>query len=737
MTELKKLACHFCHMNCGMLATVEDGVVTKIAGDPEHPFNAGAQCPRGASALDHLNHKNRLNYPLKRVGEKGSGEFVRVSWKEALDDIASRLGALKEKYGAETLATTGGTNRTDDFARRRFFNLFGSPNVVHTAPVCWIPNFLTETASYGWAAFDPEIMGSRCVVVWGHNSGASYLPEMRGLLAAKENGTKIIVIDPNFSETAAKADLWLSLKPGSDNALALAWLQVIISEGLYDYNFVEEWTTGFEELCQRVEPYTPEWAAEKTGLSPELIAESARMYAMSKPACIMWGVATDQLGRGSTAGAQARVALRVICGNLDVPGGDVMPGPHPDFITDWEMELNDLLPEEQREKQLGSERFKLNSWPGYQRLTEQLTRVWGKSIPAEWFCEANPSATFRAMLTDQPYPVKACITLANNPLVSYANSRLVMEALKKLDLYVVMDYWMTPSALLADYVLPAASWIERPVMTTTYGASDWLVASQKAIPPLFERKTDTDFWKELGCRLGQQEYWPWESDEDIFKYRLDPLGLDLGSYDEFVEYYRMHFAERDYRKFESRGVATPSGKVELKISLFEELGYDPLPHYVEAPCNAETKPELAEKYPLTLVAGGGFMPFFHSEHREITRIRVLRPQPRVAINPRLAAKQGIADGEWVWIETPTGKVRQQAFLTEAVALDVIQAERGWWFPEKDWKAPSLMGVFESNINVCIDDDPDTLDEACGSFCARNVMCRIEKAEGAEACTLEC
>jgi anaerobic selenocysteine-containing dehydrogenase len=161
------------------------------------------------------------------------------------------------------------------------------------------------------------------------------------------------------------------------------------------------------------------------------------------------------------------------------------------------------------------------------------------------------------------------------------------------------------------------------------------------------------------------------------------------------------------------------------------LGLDPLPHYVEPPFSAEAKPELKEQYQLSLIAGGGFMPLFHSEHREITRIRLLRPYPQVAINPHAADKYHIKDGDWVWIETPNGKVKQKAFITPKVAPDVIQAERGWWFPEKDIKDPSLMGVFESNINVCIDDDPDTLDEACGSFCARGVMCRITKVEEAD------
>lgn len=730
MREVKKVACNLCHKSCGMLACLENGTIVEIAGDPDYPFNKGAQCSKGASALEEIDHPNRINYPLKRVGERGSGEFTRVSWEEALDDIAGKLERLKKEYGAETISSINGANRADDLARRRFFNLLGSPNVAHTVPACWIPNFLIEAASYGWGACDNVAGGARCAVIWGYNPRATYINEMEKILQAREAfGTKIIVIDPRFSETAAKADLWLPIRPNSDNALALAWLNVIINEGLYDAEFVSEWTVGFGELAERVEEYTPEWAAEKTGVSAELIAEAARIYATLKPGCIMWGVATDQLGRGSTAGAQARVALRAICGNLDVPGGDVMPGPHPTFITDWEMELNEKLPEEQRAKQLGSDRFKLNSWPGYRLISENLERVWGKSIPAEWFCEANPPVLFRAMATGEPYPVKAAIVLADNPLVSYANTKLVYQALKSLELLVVMEYWMTPTAVLADYVLPAASWLERPVLTTTYGVSDWLIASERAIEPLYERKTDYEFWRELGLRLGQGEYWPWERDEEVFKYRLEKLGYEIESYEEFVHNYRYDFAPREYRKYLTRGFATPSGKVELKNSILEKLGYDPLPHYVEPPFSPEARPELAEDYPLILIAGGGFNPFFHSEHREMTKLRLVSPYPRLAINPRLAERYGIKDGDWVWIETPVGKVKQKAVLTEAVAPDTVQAERGWWYPEKEIADPELMGVFESNINACLDDDPDTCDEACGSWCTRGVRCRISKVEG--------
>ncbi len=476
-----------------------------------------------------------------------------------------------------------------------------------------------------------------------------------------------------------------------------------------------------------MEEYTPEWAAEKTGLPAELIVEAARMYATSKPACLMWGVATDQLGRGSTAGAQARVALRAICGNLDVPGGDVMPGPHPTFITDWELELNEKLPEEQRAKQLGSDRFKLNSWPGYRLISENLERVWGKSIPAEWFCEASPPVLFRAMATGEPYPVKASIVLADNPLVSYANTKLVYQALKGLDLLVVMEYWMTPTAVLADYVLPAASWLERPVLTTTYGVSDWLIASERAIEPLYERKTDYEFWRELGLRLGQEEYWPWERNEDVYKYRLENLGYEIESFEEFVHNYRYDFAPREYMKYLTQGFATPSGKVELKNSILEQLGYDPLPHYVEPPFSPEAKPELAEDYPLVLIAGRGFRSINKCKGEKMSQL-----EPTVAINPQLAKVLDVQDGDWVWIETPVGKARHRAMITDEVAPGVIHASRSRLFFERIANADDIARLFELNINVCLDDDPDTCDEACGSWCMRGVLCRAEKVTQSES-----
>ena len=206
-SAVRKSCCFFCHQNCGVLAYVKDGKVIAIEGDPEHPVSRGGLCARGNIALQHLNHPARINVPLKRVGARGSGQWERVSWDQALDEISARLVSLKEEYGAETVATAGGTLRANDWARRRFMNLFGSPNGFHNAHLCWIPTFMIETAIYGWCPFEIDLANSRLIVLWGHNPGASGMPEMRGIADLKQNGLKVIVIDPRDTETASKADL--------------------------------------------------------------------------------------------------------------------------------------------------------------------------------------------------------------------------------------------------------------------------------------------------------------------------------------------------------------------------------------------------------------------------------------------------------------------------------------------------------------------------------------------------
>jgi anaerobic selenocysteine-containing dehydrogenase len=726
--QVKKSACYFCHQNCGVLAYVKDNKVLAIEGDPEFPTNQGGLCSRGNSALRHLDHPDRINYPLKRIGKRGEGKWERIPWQQAIDEIAARLADIKSEFGAEAVATAGGTQRTDDWARRRFMNLFGSPNGFHNAHLCWIPTFMIETAIYGWCPFDLDIANSRCLVLWGQNPGASGMPEMHHIVDLQQKGLKVIVIDPRFTETASKADMWLPLRPGSDLALALAWLHVIIYSGLFDQEYVETYCEGFEALAEHVADFSPEWAAPLTWLTPDQIRDSAVMYASNKPGNIQWGTSVDQIGRPAGATMHARALLRALTGNLDVPGADLLTGPSQEFVTDEEMEANDTLPEEQKTKQIGSDRFKMVTWPGYGRIAELSKAFWGKAPTAEWMCEAHPPSVFRAILTEKPYPVKALLVSATNPISSYGETKLVMEALQKVDFMITSDYWMTPTAMLSDYVIPAAGALERPTITSSYGCADFLLASQRAIQPMYERHNDYNFWRDLGVALGQQEHWPWETVEDAYFHKIEALGSGAKNYDQFVENVRFHFPEREYSKFKERGFATPSGKVELYSSVLEGLGYPPLPQYVGPTENEIDHPELAEKYPLVLTTGGGFMPFHHSEHFQIKSLRYLRHEPYMDINPATAASLSINDGDWVWIETARGRIRQKANLTNGIDPRVVFTQRGWWYPERDMTSPGLGGCTESNANVLTTTADKDCDPYSGAWANRGLLCRVYKAD---------
>jgi anaerobic selenocysteine-containing dehydrogenase len=732
--EVKKSCCYFCHQNCGVLAYVKDGKVIKIEGDPNHPTNQGGLCCRGNIALQHLDHPGRINHPLKRAGEKGEGKWEQIPWDQAISEIADKLNAIKQESGAEAVAAAAGTLRTDDWSRRRFLNLFGTPNGFHNALLCWIPTFMMETAIGGWSPFETDLGAAKVVILWGFNPGASAMPGMRGYTDLKKAGMKIIVIDPRFSETAAKADLWLPVRPGSDSALALGMLNVIINEGLYDQSFVENWCVGFDELSEHIQQYSPEWAGEQTWLDPEQIREAARMYANNKPGCIQWGCTADQMGKASASGMQAREIMRAICGNLDCPGGDLMPGPSQDYITDEELEGNDFLPEEQKAKQIGSAKFKLTAWPGYSIIAKNCKEVWGKAPTAEWMCEAHGPSVFKAILTGDPYQVRALICSATNPINSYGDSKMTLEAIKKVEFLVVCEYWMTPTALYADYVMPIAGALERPVIHNNYGVTDSMICAERAIQPLYERHPDFNFWRDLSIATGAPaDQWPWQELEDAFYYVTYPLnqkGYAHSSYNEFVQKFRMYYPPLHYYKY-ANGFATPSRRVELKSSILEELGYPSLPTWVGPAENEVDDPEVAKQYPLVLTTGGGFMPFHHSEEFNIQSLRFIKHEPFFTINPETAAKLGIANGDWCWIETRRGRIRQRANVEPSVDPRVIYAQRGWWYPERDPKAASSadqpFGCLESNVNVLTSVDDEHCDPIGGSWANRGLLCKVYKA----------
>jgi anaerobic selenocysteine-containing dehydrogenase len=339
------------------------------------------------------------------------------------------------------------------------------------------------------------------------------------------------------------------------------------------------------------------------------------------------------------------------------------------------------------------------------------------------------------MAYSDPYPVKAAICWSGNPMVWAPNTKMVYEGLKNLELFVVLEYFKTPTAALADYIFPAADWMERPMCTTVEDSADIFAGCARAVKPHEDRRMDYDFFRALGMRLGQENDWPWETYEDVIAHRVGRVGV---SYEEFTEN-GMLFPDMRFNKQEEirpdgqlRGYATPSRRLEIYPSIFEELGYDPLPSYKELPETPNSNPELAKEFPIILTTGGRWSPMFHSEHRVPgTGTREMFPWPIFQIHLETARDLGIRDGDWCWIESPRGRIKQRARLGFDVAPGTIIAQPSWWYPEMPAEEPWLCGAWESNVNVLTDDSPENLDPACGNWVNRGLLCRVYRCEEPE------
>ncbi len=741
MAEVKKVVCFFCKSRCRWLMHTENGRLLKFEEDPEFPIPPLRWCVRfKLGAKEFMYHPDRLSYPLKRAGERGEGKWQQISWEQALDEVAAKVGELKEMYGAEAIGATSGTGRSMDFEPYRFLHILGSPNIIGAGNICLGPSVVVSQAMFGWTARALTMrkeMGQvgrktttqiASYLIFGGNPAQSMLHLWDSLRSLKKQGCKIIVIDPRKTETAELADIWLQIRPGTDVALLLAMINVIIEEGLYDKEFVDKWCHGFDQLRERAREYPPEKVAELTWIPADQIREAARTFATNKPAACYQGMGIEHLPTAIEA-CHCRYILPALVGAIDCEWGEYLSGPSKLRPTYAELCAEHLLSPEVKKKQLGSDRFKLMAWPGRDLILERVQEVWGAPCgDARSTCFAHAPIMYRTILSGEPYPVRALFSHASNPMITQANVKLVYKALKALDLYVVHDYFMTPSAQLADYVFPITSWMERPLLWDHRGHDTVIWAGEQGLPNVmpgeYDRRTDYEFYRGLGIRLGQEEHWPWENLEQVFDERLKPMGL---TFNEFVAQGGYYFPHNEYRK-EKQGFATPTGKVELYSTIFEKLGYDPLPSYKEPFETPISKPELVKEYPLMLLTGGRFIPMYHSEFRQIDSLRQRHPDPLVQINPKTANELGIGDGDWVWIETLRGRIRMKCSHFADIDPGVVHAEHGWWFPELPGEEPWLHGVWESNVNVLMEDDPDVCCEYNGGWPLRTALCKIYKCK---------
>lgn len=689
--------CRICHGGCGTLLTVKNARVVKITGDPQSPMSRGWMCVKGMNSVQIANHPDRLRTPLKRTKSK-SGTLQKLSWDDALSEIAEKVAGIRVETGPESIALGQGTGRHHYMHVVRFANALGTPNWYEPGLAqCFIPRISVSNLTYG-GFVTADYYGDvtpQCILFWGHNPLVSSPDGELGIAAkrALAKGAVGIAVDPRRSETAKHCKLWLPIRPGTDAALALAMIHHIIEFELYDSDFVENWTSGFNELKAHVKAFSPDWAAGITGLDKDLIVEAAALYARSKPSILDWGLAIEQ-NSNSLQTVRAIACLRGLTANIDAPGGDILGmnllRPYPT--------LTDKLPKGMSKKRLGGEEYK-------------LLGGWRAFMPS-----AHIPTLLQAMRTGEPYPVKGLLIFGSNPLTTLANSHQVHESFNCLDLLVVSDLFMTPTAEMADYVLPAAFWTEVEQVIGYPLVTENMVYCQQKAAQTGDCRQDEWIIDELSRRLDL----PGSSEtlQDVMHYQLSGLGISFEELREKVVISKPH----QYYKYKEKGFRTPSRKVELFCKSLKRLKYDPLPGYREPSESPLSSPEICMDYPYVLTTGSRRREFFHSEQRQIESLRRLRPNPLVDIHPQTASRHGIEEGDWVVVSTLRGAIRMKANLTKDIRSDVVNVEHGWWFPEKE---DQLHGVWESNANVLTSNAPP-YDPAFGTYQLRGLLCRIEK-----------
>ncbi len=700
-----------CHDGCQVIFyTDKDGKIVKVEGDPNSPYNQGRLCMRCLEMPQLINSERRLRYPMKRAKEdRGKDKWERITWDEAYQIITDEVRKIQAEDGPEAICSIVGTGRnTSTFTAHNQYANFGGPDMCLaflSGNSCYIPRTAACYVSGGniWVAdfsqfseqrYDdnPEWVAPECCVIWGHNPTVANADAFLGhwIIESMKRGTQLITIDPRLTWIAAQSKYWLRLRPGTDGALALGWLNVIINEDLYDHEFVDKWTYGFEQLKERVQEYTPERVAEICWLDKDLIIESARFYATSKPASMQWGLAIDCAQAGVPA-ALAISCLVGITGNIEVPGGNIFMDESCglNFSSrsgDWE------LTQEMLEKRLGREEY-------------IMTRV-GFSP------ESNPDTVLKCIETGKPRPIRMLWMYGGNSLANMGqDAPRLYRAFRKLDFFVVVDLFMTPTIMAsADMVLPCAMSPERNSVRVWFDPARSITKCSQ----FYEAKSDPTIMVELGKYLAPDKWPEWVNDDrDYMNWRLqrDDVRTEDGElvtmdilenhyHGMWYQPFRYHKHEKGLlRKDGQPGFATPTGRYELYCTTLASVGEDPLPYYEEPPTSPISTPELYEKYPFILTTGARSYEFFHSEWRQPETIsRELHPVPQFWIHPDKAAELGICEGQWCWIENQMGKMKQTAHLDSTIDPRIISTEHGWWFPERMGEEPELFGVFDCNPN---------------------------------------
>jgi thiosulfate reductase/polysulfide reductase chain A len=653
--------CEMCVWRCGVLAKVEDGRVVKLDGNPEHPHSRGNLCPRGQSGLMNTYDPDRVLTPLIRAGKRGKGLFRKASWEEALDLVASNMQKIKEKYGAEAMVFSS----THNLSQVQFENLlyaFGSPNYGTQRSLCFNAMIVSNLMTYGMEE-PARIYNDQLnyIILTGRNLlEAISTSETSDLSKAIDRGAKLVYLDPRFTKTAAKAAEWLPIKPGNDLAFHLAMLNVIISEKLYNSQFVDNHTTGFEQLRNEVRRYTPEWAAPLTGIPAETISRIAREFAAAAPHALAHNGWRTSNFINSFHTERAIASLNALIGN-------------------WNVVLAAAGGEEGGV--LGKP-----AQPPYPRVS--ALRLDG--VPWKYPVVPLKIGVFQELrdniVSGDPYQAHGWFISRQNPAMSLPDRSRTFEAFSKLDFITTVDIVLNDTAWFSDVVLPEASYLERYDPLLPVGDKAFL--RQPVIEPQGDGRSALWIYKQLGERLGLGDFFQYADEEDYIRQQLAPLGISL------EEVKAKGYAELPRGEAAGFEWSTPSGKIELYSETLAKVGFPGVPTWEEPP-----QPADGEFFLLTGKVAQSTQ--FGTQNNQL--LHKYSDEPRLWMNTSTAARLGLEDGDWIEVTSKVGSVHVLLSSTEAIRPDCVYLTPGYGHLSKGLKTAYGVGVNDSVLHETFTD----------------------------------
>ncbi len=718
--EIKRGICGICPAGCWVRVGVENGRMVSIAADEGHPL--AMICRRGQYAPEMVHSDDRLKYPMRRVGEKGSYEFTRISWDEAYAAIVSRLEAIKEESGPEAAAVYTGRGAFElslcdmfqpqgvavSSASSVLFP-FGSPNTMGVGALCYVSYAMIAphvTLGRMLVNLFTDIENAELLIVWGTNPATDSPPlDLHRLEAAVKRGAEVVVIDPRRSDTAKRTGgAWIPVRPGTDGALALGIMNVMIEEELYDEAFVRDWCHGFDELETYVQHFSPAVVETITGVDADTVAGLARRIATANGACPVMYTGLEYSNSGIQA-IRAVQTLFAISGHLDVPGGIGLAMPDSQFPINRSCNI----PNPDIDRAVAREKFPLYS---------------------HYRGESHASGLIDSVLKGEPYTIRALIIHGASLLTSWPETALWREALAKLDFVVTIDRQLTADSAYADIVLPATTMFEIDSYMT-YGPIFRL--REKLVEPVGEARNDYLIMAELAARLGYGDRYP-QTEEAVIRQALDGSGFSLETVRAAGGWAKRPTAMMEYRKWEKGrlradgkpGFETPTGKFEIHSTILADYGYEPLPKYTEPREGPLGSPSLTKTFPLVFNSGARPHTDFRSQHHGVEGLAVDHPEPTVEMNPGDAEIRGIQTGDLVEVATPRGAVPFRAVVTDDIVAGAVECSMGGGTAvgSRAWR--------EWNVNILT--DLSNYDEVSGFPVYKALLCEVRKTDDATAQT---